>query len=457
MDAVTCGNLILMLKDTALKVISLAIEEGPNCHGQMVLTAVSEEQMKDFLIYEGGEYVALYAVQDGEQQPIFYGITTWMKAFADGGTCLIQIKAITESCRMDLEPYNRSFQDTAMTFPQLIRKAADGYPGSQIQFSIGEHPMGRIAVQYQETDWAFIKRLLSLCREQVYADSTSRGICLYAGLPEHPEQADWDRCPYVMTRSMAPEDQISFLVETYEILPLCSRIRFHGRELYIGSVSRSLEEGLLVSRYGLYTRKGLENRSFHNPLLSGVSIHGSVTSVRRNQLRVQMETDALAGCADQHYFPFSTVAASPDGSGWYCMPKAGDPVRIFFPAADETEGYAIANVQGESAPAADSPMGNPDLKDITMPDGKKLKFIQGGIQLGVGKDKGTVTLTNDGNAVIMTEEDIAINAAERIYFTCEGIMNVSAGTKIEMICDGGSSISITEDTVEIKACVIESN
>ena len=57
----------------------------------------------------------------------------------------------------------------------------------------------------------------------------------------------------------------------------------------------------------------------------------------------------------------------------------------------------------------------------------------------------------------MTEEDIEINAAERIYFTCEGIMNVSAGTKIQMVCDGGSSISITEDTIEIQASVIENN
>ena len=59
------------------------------------------------------------------------------------------------------------------------------------------------------------------------------------------------------------------------------------------------------------------------------------------------------------------------------MPRPGDQVRIFFPTADEKESYAIANIQGDSSPASDSPMSRPDLKDITMPDGKAVRFIEG--------------------------------------------------------------------------------
>ena len=128
------------------------------------------------------------------------------------------------------------------------------------------------------------------------------------------------------------------------------------------------------------------------------------------------------------FFPFSTVAASPDGSGWYCMPRPGDQVRIFFPTADEKESYAIANIQGDSSPASDSPMSRPDLKDITMPDGKAVRFIEGGIQLAVGGNKGTVTLTNDGNAEIVTDDDIEISAAEAVCFSTDGMMSVTAGS-----------------------------
>ncbi|MDE6518276.1 MAG: hypothetical protein K2L18_10595, partial [Acetatifactor sp.] len=213
--------------------------------------------------------------------------------------------------------------------------------------------------------------------------------------------------------------QLCYQVEAYDILPLGEKVLFRGKELYIGKIDRFIRQGLFVSRYSLYFAEGLQVRKYHNSSLGGVSINGQVTAVNRNRLQVQMETDALVQYKKKYFFPFSTVAASPDGSGWYCMPKQGDRVRIFFPTADEKEGYAIANIQGESAPAPDSPMGNPDLKDITAPDGKAVRFIEGGIQLAVGEEKGMVTLTNDGTAVIMTDEDIEIGAVEAVCFTTD--------------------------------------
>lgn len=119
------------------------------------------------------------------------------------------------------------------------------------------------------------------------------------------------------------------------------------------------------------------------------------------------------------------------------MPRPGDQVRIFFPTADEKESYAIANIQGDSSPASDSPMSRPDLKDITMPDGKAVRFIEGGIQLAVGGNKGTVTLTNDGNAEIVTDDDIEISAAEAVCFSTDGMMSVTAGSRIQFINDAG--------------------
>ena len=139
------------------------------------------------------------------------------------------------------------------------------------------------------------------------------------------------------------------------------------------------------------------------------------------------------------------------------MPQKGDRVRIFFPTDDEKEGYAITNIQGESAPASDSSMGNPDAKDITTPDGKAVRFVEGGIQLSVGDEKGTITLTNDGKAEIRTDEDIEIGAAETLYFTTEGELSVIAGTQIQITNDAGGSIRMSNDTVEIQATVIRNN
>ena len=139
------------------------------------------------------------------------------------------------------------------------------------------------------------------------------------------------------------------------------------------------------------------------------------------------------------------------------MPKVGDSIRIFFPVSDEKEGYAISNIQGEQSPDPASPMGNPDLKDITTPDEKMVKFIENGILFSVSSGKGTITLTNDGKAEVRSDESIAVNAAEKIKIETEGELTLSAGTEIQMTSDQGCSVTITDDTVEANASIIKAN
>lgn len=465
MDAITYGQLVLMLGDTAMPVFQLVIRENPGSHGTLSATLAVEEGAKDYLLYEENASVALFVIQNKALNPLFFGIVTDMSVKTSGKQCIVYLKAVTGSYQMDFFAQNRSFQDTALTSHQLVEKVMEPYKEqSKVLFSIPDEELGQIMVQYQETDWAFLNRILSRYGICAYIDSAKPGIHLRAGLMDTEEDADWDHLPYKVLRDTAPADvgkalkgQICYEVEAYDLFPLGEKVHFHNQDLYIGKITRSIRRGLLVNRYSLYFQEGITVPVQDNPYLSGVSINGTVAGVKRNMVRVKLETDALEKCKKQYLFPFSTVAASPDGSGWYCMPKKGDRVRIFFPTDDESEGYAIANIMGESAPAEDSSMANPDAKDITMPDGKSIRFVEGGIQLAVGEDKGTVTLTNDGKAEIRTDEDIVIGAAEAVCFTTEGTMKVMAGTQIQIISDAGGSMCMTNDTVQIQASAIENN
>lgn len=465
MDAITYGQLILTLGDTPMSVLRLAIKENPGSHSTLSATLAVEEGAKDYLLYEENAGAALYFMRDKVLNPLFFGIVTDMNVKTVGKQCIVYLEAMTGSYQMDLYPRNRSFQDTALTSRQLVEKIMEPYDGqSKVLFSVPDEELGQIMVQYQESDWTFLNRVLSRYDAGVYVDSANPGISLRLGLMDTEEDADWDRLPYKVTRDMTPAGrekplpgQLCYEVDTYDILPMGEKVRFHDQDLYIGRITRSIRQGLLVSSYSLYFQEGLAVPPRANPYLSGVSINGTVADVKRNTVQVKLETDALTEYRRQYFYPFSTVAASPDGSGWYCMPKQGDRVRIFFPTDDESEGYAIANVMGESAPSQGSSMGNPDAKDITMPDGKAVRFVPGGIQLAVGEDKGTVTLTNDGRAEVRTDRDIAISAAEVVCLTTEGTMEVTAGTQIQIVSDAGGSLYMTGDAVEIHASAIENN
>lgn len=465
MDAITYGQLVLMLGDTVMQALQVDIREKPGCHGILSAVLAVEEGVKEYLLYEEDSSVALYVVQDKELKPLFFGIVSSISMKTVGRQCTAYLNAVTGSYQMDIFAQNRSFQDIAMTSHQLVEKVMEPYKEqSKVLFSIPEEELGQIMVQYQETDWVFLNRILSRYGIWACVDSAKPGICLRLGLMDTEEDADWDWLPYKVMRDAASADtgrtlkgQICYEVEAYDLFPLGEKVRFHDKDLYIGKITRSIRKGLLVNRYNLYFQEGIAVPVQNNPYLSGISINGSVADVKRNTVQVKLETDALEKCKKQYLFPFSTVAASPDGSGWYCMPKEGDRIRIFFPTDDESKGYAIANIMGEYAPALGSSIENPDAKDITMPDGKAVRFVSGGIQFAVGEDKGTVTLTNDGKAEIWTDEDISISAAEAVCLTTDGTMEVTAGTQIQIVSDAGGSMRMTSDTVQIQAFAIENN
>lgn len=181
-EAVTYGDLQLQLGATSLSVYRLAIIEEPGGHGRMSVDAETQEGAKDYLLYEEYGSVALYADVGETLQPLFYGIVTRMEVAARGGRCEISLEAVTQSYMMDLAARNCSFQDTAMTTHQLIKGIMASYPGSQALILVPDEAIGHIAIQYQETDWEFIKRVLSGYGAAICVDSTMPGICLTWGL-----------------------------------------------------------------------------------------------------------------------------------------------------------------------------------------------------------------------------------------------------------------------------------
>lgn len=464
MDAITCSSLMVMIGEVAAPIVSLELREGFNQHGQLSVTIMAEEQVKEYILYEGGSNLSLLYLQNEAACAMFQGMILNMQVSAVAQTYYINILAKTSSYQMDLSKLNLSFQDTAMTAHQLIDNVVSLFPEAKTLLAFPDRAIGHIVVQYQETTWEFLKRFASEFGAYLYVDSSSLGIQIKFGLSDAEETVDWEQHPYTIRRNTFPQQNgitrealLVYEVHAYEILPLGSRINFKNQDLYIGEIYRYLEDGLLVNQYKLYLEAGLQAVHYYNSLLGGISINGVVTNISRNQVQVSMETDGLSSYASQYYFPYSTVAASPDGGGWYCMPQAGDQVRIFFPVSDEKEGYAITNIKGESSPAADSPMGNPDIKDITAPDGKTVTFVDNGIMLAVGGGKGSITLTNDGKAEIKTEEDIEIGAAQEVYVSTDGNLKLSADIEIELISDAGGSIRITEESVDLSASKIMNN
>ena len=127
MDAITYGQLVLMLGDTAMPVFQLVIRENPGCHGTLSATLAAEEGAKDYLLYEENARVALFVIQGEVLHPLFFGIVTDMSVKTSGKQCIVYLEAVTGSYQMDFFAQNRSFQDMALTSHQLVEKVMEPY------------------------------------------------------------------------------------------------------------------------------------------------------------------------------------------------------------------------------------------------------------------------------------------------------------------------------------------
>ena len=69
---------------------------------------------------------------------------------------------------LDLMPRSRSFQDTTMTYRQVVEDVLSDTPNASADFSeVANQTINKPIIQYQETDWDFIKRLASMLGVQL--------------------------------------------------------------------------------------------------------------------------------------------------------------------------------------------------------------------------------------------------------------------------------------------------
>ena len=285
-------------------------------------------------------------------------------------------------------------------------------------------------VQYNETDWAFAKRLASHFNSVLLPNSHLDGKKFYFGLQSSPARHVLDTVNYSVKRvkgQLAPEcdmssparDMIYYIVKEREIYHLGNCVILNGMELYVSAIETELVGSELYHTYFLKSRDDFHSPKIYNPTLIGASMQGNILTVQRDVVEVTLTDDENAAGAGTRWYPYSTVYSSPDGTGWYCMPEPGDAVRLYFPTMNESQAYVISSTH-EASPGRSEP----DNKSIKNKQEKEVLFMP---------DKLIVT-NNDGMSIIIDDaEGITIASDKNIVFEAADTIQVISGEEVDMI------------------------
>lgn len=359
-----------------------------------------------------------------------------------------------------------------MTYKSMVKAVISDYSKSDfIDETTNAKAIGTFVMQYDETDWQFLKRMASHFYTSLVAVSSLNYPTFYFGLPKDRNKGKLEVSQYLVKKRMADyqtaseykvpgvseQDYTVYEVVTSKTLEPGDEVSFRSRKLVVGKAVIAIKEGLLTQTYELYPRPGLRLKKEYNEAIIGASIQASVLQVRKDTVRAKLDMDDQEDPSTDYWFPYSTIYASEDNTGWYCMPEQGDSIRIYFPSKKEHQGYAISSVR-RSAPAAAVPA----KQQATT--GKSNASPKSGAAPKSGSSAGKADLMADpdnktfrtkyGKEILLAKDRIVISA-NGMSITVSDSQGISIVSNKSVTISAGQDISMSSSTIQIEAKKIE--
>lgn len=452
-----------------ISITGLPINEVLECE---IESQIGEHSTLTLLAYVDREDV-LYELPDcqevtvclgnGEERKIlFSGIVTGIQMSEQGQMKTVQISAKSRSWLMDRTKHSRSFQNTKMTYRALAKEVLNEYEDQNREeeqcdmICAGvEQEIGNLYIQYEETDWEFLQRVLSTAGLALTPDSRQEEMKLYVGVPElaeaqlsyHVLGIEKDMKSYYLLkangRGVRAVDFTRYQIASEQLLGVFETVSIQGKKLAVYSCRYVFKNQELVGIYGLQSPQGLKRAAAYPMQLIGVALTGKVVHVSGTKIQAALEIDRGHVERAVYWFPFSTLSASQDGSGWYCMPEEGDDVRIYFPSKQEKEALALSAVSNYDASRAggEDRMSDPDSRYLRTKAGQELALAPDYIRLSCAEQASSVAIDTEGKVTIQAQTMVKAEAETSVTLRAEENINIHVAEQfIAQSLDGGQII-----------------
>jgi hypothetical protein len=184
-DFISYDNLRISTYDVKY-IKDMLIENDINNHGILRLTCVLDDEIKDGYIQDTDEETPIEVFYEKEEShfSLFNGIVTNIKIDVVNYVYTLFIEAKSCDYKMDIYKKKRDFQNIKMTTHELISEVMKSYTGAQYYINIPNEPIGEFILQYDETDYEFLKRIVSRYHESLISAIEFKDIHLFLGTPE---------------------------------------------------------------------------------------------------------------------------------------------------------------------------------------------------------------------------------------------------------------------------------
>lgn len=444
------------------KIISVTIQHNPNEHARAeVVGEVATDAAKSLMQrVDEKMMVTISTTAEGQPGKLFCGCVGNLAMEQENDYSRVSLQLYSTSRLLDITKKNKTYQNTAKTYGQIM--SADISAIGDLHMMVSDKAIGQLIMKYNETDWAFMKRMASQLNAPLITNLTSERPQIYIGMPPAGKTINVESSSYTYGSDIESfsqnagtmmQDFAGEQVEAYQYGYLGDEVSMNGKCEYVKSVYAYLEDGIMRIRYGLLaatavaaggSMAGIAAPAMVNSQASGKMMRGIVQAVQGDKVQVHLtDVDGSYDGGGNWWFPFSTAYSSGDGSGWYCMPEVNDEVRVFFPSGNEGEAFAASSVCAH-------PPTNPRNKSWKAPGGKEILLTDDGLYI-IGKSgKIFINLTDEKGVEIHSDKDINITSDAKISISAANEIHVVATNEI-IIGTESAYLDLTKDTAVLAA------
>ena len=376
---------------------------------------------------------------------LFSGYPEKVEIKEERGYRIADIQAVSGTILLDQKKSNRVFQKKVQTYMGIASIVTADTEHSACILPGSDMRTGGTLIQYQETDWRFLKRMASQLGLSLVPDTSYYYPRFYFGLPEGEKKElgeiiSCDLCfdgrYYAVSGKclVDREDFICYDVVTRTSLSLGDRVTYEGRELLVSRKKTELAGGEVIFTYRLagnsYTWVPWED----NPDYTGMSFVGSIVGTQGEQVEVAFDIDKTAAGGNRYGFAPAT------GNLMYCMPQKGTKTALYIGNGDEAQGIATGCIRTNGSTCEGT--GSPEKKSFRSEHGKGMDLYPQRMGLDGGEtgkitfeDETGTTIESNGGLVLMAKEGIRLESMTGIAM--QGMSDIMA-----LYSEGASSLCV---------------
>ena len=412
-----------------IHILELSLHTRSNEHGYMTVQGYlnSESAQSNSLRDLEGNDFSLFTLQKedaGKLQPAFFGTADLFKVNRTGEVFFAKTHVVGATAQLDVELKSRSFQDVTMTYRQVVETVLHDTPNASADFAdIADQSIQKPLIQYEETDWAFIKRLASMLRTQLIPDCTTPYPRFSFGyvsqtigeLASDEYAVIQDPRFYALgsTESgLYKPDFLCYVVPSLQYHRLGSQVTFNGQSLVVCEQDGILRDGELLYTYKIGRPNWFSQREIKNEKLIGLCLPGTVLETDREVARLKLDIDE--GRKPGSY-PFSWMPES--GNIMYCMPKLGTRASLYLPSHNTGDAVVITSPRTNGDTCGE--MSDPQNRCFTTEHGKKMGLFPKTMFFSGGAPTETLQIRLDDLNYMLAESTRAIQIVAKLQINVE--------------------------------------